>query len=163
MAFVNAHDAERSLNSAPPAPTTSSVPRSSRSTSISTRTTTASTTSNASSTRPRRLSSRLCRYYEEHKLPDSPPMRVANPTVVLIPGLGMVTWGKNKSESRVTAEFYNAAVGVIRGAEAVSDYTAITKARGIRHRILAVGRSQAPAASARKRAFAADRGRLWGR
>ena len=66
-------------------------------------------------------------YYEQHKLPDSPPMRVANPTVVLIPGLGMITWGKNKSESRVTAEFYNAAVGVIRGAEAVSDYTAIAK------------------------------------
>ena len=66
-------------------------------------------------------------YYEQHQRPDSPPMRVANPTVVLIPGLGMITWGKTKSESRVTAEFYNAAVGVIRGAESVSEYTAIAK------------------------------------
>ena len=66
-------------------------------------------------------------YYEQHKLLDSPPMRMANPTVVLIPGLGMIAWGKNKSESRVTAEFYNAAVGVIRGAESVSTYTAIAR------------------------------------
>ena len=66
-------------------------------------------------------------YYEQHKLPDSPPMRVANPSVVLIPGLGMMAWGKTKSESRVTAEFYNAAVGVIRGAESVSEYTAIAR------------------------------------
>ena len=44
-----------------------------------------------------------------------------NPSVVLIPGLGMIAWGKNKSESRVTAEFYNCALGVMRGAEAVDD------------------------------------------
>lgn len=66
-------------------------------------------------------------YYENHKRPDSPAMRVSNPTVILIPGLGMIAWGKNKSESRVTAEFYNAAVEVMRGAESVSDYTAIAK------------------------------------
>jgi rhamnulose-1-phosphate aldolase/alcohol dehydrogenase len=66
-------------------------------------------------------------YYENHKRPDSPAMRVSNPTVILIPGLGMIAWGKNKSESRVTAEFYNAAVEVMRGAESVSEYTAIAK------------------------------------
>ena len=66
-------------------------------------------------------------YYESHKHPDSPAIRPASPTVILIPGLGMITWGKNKSESRVTAEFYNAAVEVMRGAEAISDYTAIAR------------------------------------
>lgn len=61
-------------------------------------------------------------YYERCKRPDSPPMRDPNPTVVLIPGLGMVAWGKDKSESRVTAEFYNCAVEVMRGAEAIDRY-----------------------------------------
>ncbi len=67
------------------------------------------------------------KYYNDHKDADSPPMRDPNPTVVLIPGLGMVAWGKNKSESRVTAEFYNAAIGVMRGAESVGNYTALPK------------------------------------
>jgi rhamnulose-1-phosphate aldolase/alcohol dehydrogenase len=66
-------------------------------------------------------------YYNNHKSEDSPDMRDPNPTVVLIPGLGMITWGKNKSESRVTAEFYTAAIGVMRGAESVASYTAISK------------------------------------
>jgi NAD(P)-dependent dehydrogenase (short-subunit alcohol dehydrogenase family) len=52
-------------------------------------------------------------------------MRDPNPTVVLIPGLGMVAWGKDKSESRVTAEFYNCAVDVMRGAEAIDSYAAL--------------------------------------
>jgi rhamnulose-1-phosphate aldolase/alcohol dehydrogenase len=64
-------------------------------------------------------------YYEQHKRPDSPAMRDPNPTVILIPGLGMIAWGKDKSESRVTAEFYNAAVEVMRGAEAIDAYTAL--------------------------------------
>ncbi len=66
-------------------------------------------------------------YYDSHRHPDSPPMRVADPTVVLIPGLGMIAWGKSKSESRVTAEFYKAAIGVMRGAEAISKYTALDR------------------------------------
>ncbi len=66
-------------------------------------------------------------YYRNHKDEASPPMRDPNPTVILIPGMGMVTWGKNKSESRVTAEFYNAAIGVMRGAESVGNYTALPK------------------------------------
>jgi rhamnulose-1-phosphate aldolase/alcohol dehydrogenase len=64
-------------------------------------------------------------YYERCKRADSPPMRDPNPTVVLIPGLGMIAWGKNKSESRVTAEFYNCAVEVMRGAEAIDKYEAM--------------------------------------
>jgi rhamnulose-1-phosphate aldolase/alcohol dehydrogenase len=64
-------------------------------------------------------------YYDRCKRPDSPPMRDANPTVVLIPGLGMLAWGKNKSESRVTAEFYNCAIEVMRGAEAIDQYEAM--------------------------------------
>ena len=64
-------------------------------------------------------------YYNRCKGPDSPPMRDPNPTVVLIPGLGMIAWGKNKSESRVTAEFYNGAIQVMRGAEAIDRYEAM--------------------------------------
>ncbi|MCW5851714.1 MAG: bifunctional rhamnulose-1-phosphate aldolase/short-chain dehydrogenase [Anaerolineae bacterium] len=64
-------------------------------------------------------------YYEQHKHPDSPAMRDPNPTVILIPGLGMIAWGKDKSESRVTAEFYNCAIEVMRGAEAIDEYTAL--------------------------------------
>jgi rhamnulose-1-phosphate aldolase/alcohol dehydrogenase len=64
-------------------------------------------------------------YYSKHKHSDSPAMRDPNPTVILIPGLGMIAWGKDKSESRVTAEFYNCAVEVMRGAEAIDEYTAL--------------------------------------
>jgi len=64
-------------------------------------------------------------YYNRCKRPDSPAMRDPNPTVVLIPGLGMIAWGKNKSESRVTAEFYNCAIEVMRGAEAIDEYEAM--------------------------------------
>ncbi|MEY4445954.1 MAG: hypothetical protein RL444_1067 [Verrucomicrobiota bacterium] len=64
-------------------------------------------------------------YYNACKRPNSPAMRDPNPTVVLIPGLGMIAWGKDKSESRVTAEFYNCAVEVMRGAEAIDQYIAL--------------------------------------
>jgi rhamnulose-1-phosphate aldolase/alcohol dehydrogenase len=64
-------------------------------------------------------------YYNRCKRPNSPAMRDPNPTVILIPGVGMVTWGKDKSESRVTAEFYNCAVEVMRGAEAIDEYIAL--------------------------------------
>ena len=64
-------------------------------------------------------------YYAKCKHPNSPAMRDPNPTVVLIPGLGMIAWGKDKSESRVTAEFYNCAVEVMRGAEAIDKYIAL--------------------------------------
>jgi rhamnulose-1-phosphate aldolase/alcohol dehydrogenase len=64
-------------------------------------------------------------YYNKCKHANSPAMRDANPTVILIPGLGMIAWGKDKSESRVTAEFYNCAVEVMRGAEAIDEYISL--------------------------------------
>lgn len=64
-------------------------------------------------------------YYRRCRRPDSPAMRDANPTIVLIPAVGMIALGRNKSESRVTAEFYTCAVEVMRGAEAIDQYTAL--------------------------------------
>jgi len=55
-------------------------------------------------------------YYRKHALKDSPAVRDASPTVVLIPGVGMFSFGKNKSESRITGEFYINAIGVMQGA-----------------------------------------------
>ena len=66
-------------------------------------------------------------YYEQCKRPDSPAIRVSSPSVILVPGVGLIAWGKSKSESRVTAEFYTAAIGVMRGAERVSEYTALDR------------------------------------
>jgi len=66
-------------------------------------------------------------YYDACKRAGSPPIRDPNPTVILIPGLGMIAYGKNKSESRVTAEFYRCAVAVMRGAEAVGEYVALPR------------------------------------
>src|SRR5256886_12989313 len=64
-------------------------------------------------------------YYAKCKHANSPAMRDPNPTVILIPGLGMIAFGKDKSESRVIAEFYNCAVQVMRGAEAIDKYIAL--------------------------------------
>jgi GTP-binding protein EngB required for normal cell division len=58
-------------------------------------------------------------YYKKHALPDSPAVRDASPTVVLVPGVGMFSFGKNKTESRVTGEFYINAIGVMQGAGAL--------------------------------------------
>jgi rhamnose utilization protein RhaD (predicted bifunctional aldolase and dehydrogenase)/NAD(P)-dependent dehydrogenase (short-subunit alcohol dehydrogenase family) len=55
-------------------------------------------------------------YYGRHAVKDSPAIRDASPTVVLVPGVGMFSFGKNKTESRVTGEFYINAIGVMRGA-----------------------------------------------
>ena len=55
-------------------------------------------------------------YYKAHALPDSPAMRDASPTVVLVPGVGMFSFGKNKAESRITGEFYLNAIHVMEGA-----------------------------------------------
>jgi rhamnulose-1-phosphate aldolase/alcohol dehydrogenase len=64
-------------------------------------------------------------YYEKCKHANSPAVRDASPTVVLIPGIGLIAWGKDKSESRVTAEFYGCAIQVMRGAEAADSYIAL--------------------------------------
>ncbi len=58
-------------------------------------------------------------YYSKHALPDSPKVRDASPTVVLISGVGMFSFGKNKAESRITGEFYINAIGVMQGAGAL--------------------------------------------
>ena len=55
-------------------------------------------------------------YYKKHAANDSPAVRDASPTVVLIPGIGMFSFGKNKTESRITGEFYTNAIGVMQGA-----------------------------------------------
>ena len=66
-------------------------------------------------------------YYDACKHPDSPAMRDPNPRVILIPGLGLIAWGKNKSESRVTAEFYSLAIEVMRASEAISEYQGLPR------------------------------------
>lgn len=66
-------------------------------------------------------------YYESCKHPDSPPMRDPNPVVILYPGVGMFTFAKNKKTARVAAEFYTNAINVMRGAEAISAYTALPR------------------------------------
>src|SRR5512134_2400395 len=66
-------------------------------------------------------------YYEACKHPNSPAMRDPNPTVILIPGLGLIAWGRNKSESRVTAEFYSLAIEVMRASEAISEYQGLPR------------------------------------
>jgi rhamnose utilization protein RhaD (predicted bifunctional aldolase and dehydrogenase)/NAD(P)-dependent dehydrogenase (short-subunit alcohol dehydrogenase family) len=60
-------------------------------------------------------------YYRQFATPDSPALRDASPTVVLIPGLGMFSFGKNKTEARITGEFYTNAIHVMEGASLLSD------------------------------------------
>ncbi len=55
-------------------------------------------------------------YYRTHALPDSPAFRDNNPSIVLIPGLGMISFGKNKTEARISSEFYTNAIHVMEGA-----------------------------------------------
>ncbi|WP_017539217.1 bifunctional rhamnulose-1-phosphate aldolase/short-chain dehydrogenase, partial [Nocardiopsis halophila] len=64
-------------------------------------------------------------YYERYATEDSPAMRGADPAVVLVPGVGMFTYGADKQTARVAGEFYANAVNVMRGAEALSSYSPI--------------------------------------
>ena len=64
-------------------------------------------------------------YYQRHAEPDSPPMRGADPAIVLVPGVGMFSFGADKQTARVAGEFYVNAINVMRGAEAVSTYSPI--------------------------------------
>ncbi|MGA0173968.1 MAG: bifunctional rhamnulose-1-phosphate aldolase/short-chain dehydrogenase, partial [Phycisphaerales bacterium] len=66
-------------------------------------------------------------YYAACRHSDSPAMRAPEPTVILIPGIGMVAWGSSKSESRTTAEFYRGAIEVMRGAESIGGYQALPR------------------------------------
>ncbi|MFD5778648.1 bifunctional aldolase/short-chain dehydrogenase [Streptomyces sp. NPDC126933] len=71
-------------------------------------------------------------YYERHAAPDSPAMRGADPAIVLVPGVGMFSFGKDQQTARVAGEFYLNAVQVMRGAEAVSSYAPIEEAEKFR-------------------------------
>ncbi|MDD3798164.1 MAG: bifunctional rhamnulose-1-phosphate aldolase/short-chain dehydrogenase [Novosphingobium sp.] len=64
-------------------------------------------------------------YYERCKRPNSPAMRDANPVVVLVPGVGRITFATDKTTARLAGEFYLNAINVMRGAEAIGDYVAL--------------------------------------
>jgi len=66
-------------------------------------------------------------YYNKHKHPDSPCIRDSNPVVILYPGIGMFTFAKDKSTARIASEFYINAINVMRGAEAISEYTSLPR------------------------------------
>src|ERR1700761_7326086 len=66
-------------------------------------------------------------YYNTCKHPNSPAIRDANPVVILYPGVGMFTFAKDKQTARVAAEFYINAINVMKGAEAVSEYTSLPR------------------------------------
>ncbi|MDQ7908770.1 bifunctional aldolase/short-chain dehydrogenase, partial [Phytohabitans sp. ZYX-F-186] len=71
-------------------------------------------------------------YYQQHATPDSPPMRGADPAIVLIPGIGMFSYGTNKQTARVAGEFYLNAINVMAGAQAISTYQPISEAEKFR-------------------------------
>jgi rhamnulose-1-phosphate aldolase/alcohol dehydrogenase len=71
-------------------------------------------------------------YYGRHATPDSPPMRGADPAIVLVPGVGMFAFGADKQTARVAGEFYVNAIHVMRGAEALSSYAPIDEAEKFR-------------------------------
>ena len=71
-------------------------------------------------------------YYERYATPDSPAMRGADPAIVLVPGIGMFSFGPNKQTARVASEFYVNAINVMHGAEAVSTYAPISEAEKFR-------------------------------
>jgi rhamnulose-1-phosphate aldolase/alcohol dehydrogenase len=64
-------------------------------------------------------------YYERHRRADSPAMRDSNPVVFLAPGLGMLTFARDKATARIAGEFYGNAVNVIRGASGIDSYVGL--------------------------------------
>ena len=75
-------------------------------------------------------------YYEQNKEPNSPALRSAEPSVVLIPGVGMLSFGKNKQEARITGEFYTNAIHVMEGATSMGpglrNYVSLTPREAFR-------------------------------
>ncbi|HET7701878.1 MAG TPA: bifunctional aldolase/short-chain dehydrogenase [Candidatus Limnocylindrales bacterium] len=71
-------------------------------------------------------------YYERYATPDSPPMRGADPAIVLVPGVGMFSFGADKQTARVAGEFYVNAINAMRGAESVSTYAPIAESEKFR-------------------------------
>ncbi|MBW2962546.1 bifunctional aldolase/short-chain dehydrogenase [Mesonia aestuariivivens] len=66
-------------------------------------------------------------YYENHKHDNSPAMRDPNPVIIIYPGVGMFSFAKNKQTTRVASEFYVNAINVMRGAEAITEYTSLPR------------------------------------
>jgi rhamnulose-1-phosphate aldolase/alcohol dehydrogenase len=66
-------------------------------------------------------------YYERYRRPGSPPMRDANPVVILMPSVGMFTFAKDKATARIASEFYCNAIGVMRGASGVDEYLGLAE------------------------------------
>jgi rhamnulose-1-phosphate aldolase/alcohol dehydrogenase len=71
-------------------------------------------------------------YYDRYATPDSPAIRGADPAIVLIPGVGMFSYGATKQTARVAGEFYINAINVMRGAEAISSYAPIDESEKFR-------------------------------
>ncbi|WAH99301.1 bifunctional aldolase/short-chain dehydrogenase [Arthrobacter sp. MMS18-M83] len=71
-------------------------------------------------------------YYDRHADADSPALRGADPAIVLVPGVGMFSYGKDKQTARVAGEFYLNAINVMRGAEAISSYAPIEESEKFR-------------------------------
>jgi rhamnulose-1-phosphate aldolase/alcohol dehydrogenase len=71
-------------------------------------------------------------YYQRHARPDSPPIRGADPAIVLVPGVGMFSFGGDKQTARVAGEFFVNAINAMRGAEALSTYAPIEEAEKFR-------------------------------
>ncbi|OAV45056.1 bifunctional aldolase/short-chain dehydrogenase [Lewinella sp. 4G2] len=67
------------------------------------------------------------KYYNDHKRDNSPAVRDPNPVIILYPGVGLFSFAKNKQTSRVASEFYINAINVMRGAEAITEYTALPR------------------------------------
>ncbi len=64
-------------------------------------------------------------YYASCRRPDSPPMRDPYPVIVLVPGVGLLSFAKDKATARIASEFYVNAINVLRGAEGVSSYVSL--------------------------------------
>jgi rhamnulose-1-phosphate aldolase/alcohol dehydrogenase len=71
-------------------------------------------------------------YYKRHATADSPPMRGADPAIVLVPGVGMFSFGPDRQTARVAGEFYVNAINAVRGAESVSSYAPISEVEKFR-------------------------------
>ncbi|MBC6996595.1 bifunctional aldolase/short-chain dehydrogenase [Neolewinella lacunae] len=66
-------------------------------------------------------------YYDAHKRPNSPAVRDPNPVIIIYPGVGMFSFAKDKQTTRVASEFYINAINVMRGAEAITEYTSLPR------------------------------------
>ncbi len=71
-------------------------------------------------------------YYARYATPESPPLRGADPAIILVPGVGMFSFGRDKQTARVAGEFYVNAINVMRGAESVSEYAPIDESEKFR-------------------------------